>query len=76
MNVFPVVFGRMLLVKQGYKRLLWLERKEQEEIVNFKGGSLLRDTHRVNMDLLAVTLWYHSVTPKNFIVYLFFLKSL
>lgn len=46
-HILPVVFGRMLPVKEGYKRLLWLERT-QEKIVDFKGGSLPRDKLRAN----------------------------
>lgn len=43
--------------------------KEQEKIVDFKGGSLLR-TNRVNMDTLANSLWWHTVAPKVFAIFI------
>lgn len=50
--------------------------KEQEKIVDFKGGSLPKDKHRVNMDMPANTLWYHTLAPKIFCYFYSFKKHI
>lgn len=42
-------------MKEGYRRLLWLERK-QEKIVDFRGGSLPEDKPRANTRTLSERL--------------------
>lgn len=53
--------------------------KEQEKIVDFKGGSLPEDKHRANTDTLSNSLWYHTLALKVFAVFIIlrntFIKS-
>lgn len=63
----------MLLEKRGYKRLLVIREKEQEKSVDFKGGSLPEDKHRVNTDRIADALCI-TLAARIFFCYLYSFK--
>ena len=43
-------------MKEGIQKVTVVGEKEQEKSVYFKGGALLKDKHRINLLMLAVTL--------------------
>lgn len=77
-RILPVVFGRMLVVKEGYKRLLWLERK-QEKIVDFKGGSSPEDNSEQTRHPAKWPNGRRCLAPKAFAIFILsrntFMKS-
>lgn len=53
--------------------------KEQEKVVDFKGGSLPRDKHGENIDAVSNSLCYPTVAAKVFAIFILlrnkFMKS-